>query len=106
MGYSKKELGGKASNVKVHERVGKADAFWHKSLWTMRNAQAEYWASYDADGNVKVEINAHDYFNVTPQFEKGDTYNRIAIPLNKLHQAAGGYPGMQTRASWTRTIKR
>lgn len=53
-----------------------------------------------------MEINAHDYFNVTPQFEKGDTYNRIAIPLNKLHQAAGGNPGMQARASWTRTIKR
>lgn len=85
--------------------VSRLDATFTSSTWLMRNGQLKYWVTRNLDGTFKVEARAYDYFNVTPQPEKGGVYNRIANILNPLHKMSGGNPNMQTRAQWEVIVK-
>lgn len=84
----------------------KVDASTEIGTWIMRNAQLKYFIYYNKSGDIVIEVNAFDYFNVSSQKGKGKTYNSIGAVLGPLHIAAGANVNMQTRASWTVIIKR
>ena len=83
--------------------VDRLEAYSNASTYIMRNAQAKIWVSYNADGNVQIDLNVYDFFNVVPQGDKGSTYNKIASGLDPAHRATGANVNMQTRASWSVT---
>lgn len=63
------------------------------------------WVSYQANGSIKIEVKAWDYYDVKPGPDKDRRYNRIADVLDPIHQATGANTNMQTRSTWEKIVQ-